>query len=365
MLDDEQETTEEAVVENGGALVEEEGANGNGPEPDAAGDEENLVIPFPEAQTVLTDETADGDDSALDINDGENSQSEEPEAEGEAEEAESEAEEEEEGEALPLISVVEALLFAAREPLKPAQIARAVGKRTRQEAVRAAVDELNVHYLETGRSFEIAEISGRYQLMSRPEYVKNIMRIYPKRELNDKDKSHRLTPAALDTLSIIAYKQPVTRAEIERIRGVGCGPALRMLIERGSVRVAGKKEDVLGQPLVYGTTEAFLAEFGLGSLDELPMRNEFIAAGITEPPPLAESFAEESEASEAPAGDEPEETSTPVSDTSEETEEPLAQKEVAASETDKCDETAEGSEEAAAEEFESDGEDVVADDEKE
>lgn len=198
------------------------------------------------------------------------------------------------GPALPLVSVVEAVLFAAREPLKAAQIARAVGKGTRQEAVRAAIDELNVQYLETGRAFEIAEISGRHQLMSRPEYVTHIMRIYPKRELSEKDKTTRLTPAALDTLSIIAYKQPVTRGEIEHIRGVGCGPVLRALIERGTIRIAGKKTDVVGQPLVYGTTEAFLAEFGLGSLDELPLRNEFL--GVT-----AEMMAEPTSEIGAPA----------------------------------------------------------------
>ena len=196
------------------------------------------------------------------------------------------SEESADGPALPLTSVVEAVLFAAREPLKLAHIARAVGKRTRQETVRDAIDELNVHYLETSRSFEIAEISGRYQLMSRPEFVGHIMKIYPKKELVDKEKSNRLTPAALDTLAIISYKQPVTRADIERIRGVGCGPVLRALMERGSVRIAGKRTDLVGQPLLYGTTDAFLVEFGLGSLDELPLRSEFLGMLGEEPPPM-------------------------------------------------------------------------------
>ncbi len=185
---------------------------------------------------------------------------------------------------LAVASVVEAILFAAREPLKIAQIARAVGKRTRQETVREAIDELNVQYLETARAFEIAEISGRYQLMSRPEYAEHIMRIYPKRELTDKDKSHRLTPAALDTLAIIAYKQPVMRSEIEHIRGVACGPVLKALIERGSVREVGRRADLVGKPAVFGTTERFLAEFGLGSLEELPLRNEFQSFPGMEPP---------------------------------------------------------------------------------
>lgn len=204
--------------------------------------------------------------------------------------------EDDEGESLPSLpvaSVVEALLFAAREPLKPAQIARAVGKRTRQEAVRAAVDELNVLYLESGRAFEIAEISGKFQLMSRPEYAAHIMRIYPKRELTDKDgKAKRITPAMMDTLAIVAYRQPVMRSEIEHIRGVPCGPALRSLIERGSVRELGRRADLVGKPAVFGTTERFLAEFGLGSLEELPMRSEFAAAG---PAPRVEQIAGESE----------------------------------------------------------------------
>ena len=184
-----------------------------------------------------------------------------------------------EGEALPelpLVSVVEALLFASREPMKPTQLARAAGKGVRQSTVREAVRQLNLQYLESSRAFEIAEIAGRFQLMSRPEFASHIRRIYPRRETED--KAARLTPTALDTLSIIAYKQPVTRSEIERIRGVGCGPVLRALIERGTVRVTGKRADLIGQPWTYGTTDAFLIEFGLGSLDELPLRNEFLNA---------------------------------------------------------------------------------------
>ncbi len=186
-------------------------------------------------------------------------------------------EEEPDGPSLPLVSVVEALLFAAREPLKPAQIARAAGKGARQDAVRGAVDELNVLYLESGRAFEIAEISGRFQLMSRPEYVNHIRRIYPKNEVEGKNAPARLTQTALETLSIVAYKQPVTRGEIEHVRGVACGSALKTLLERGTIKVVGKK-DVPGQPLMYGTTEAFLAEFGLGSLDELPLRGDLLRA---------------------------------------------------------------------------------------
>lgn len=229
-----------------------------------------------------------------------------PDADAQVEEEEEGAEEDgdeleaEEGEALPITSVVEAILFAAREPLKPVQIARAVGKRTRKDAVIAAVDELNVQYLETGRAFEIAEISERYQLMSRPEYARHIMRIYPKRDLqSDKEKAHRLTPAAMDTLAIVAYKQPVMRSEIERIRGVACGPVLKMLIERGSVKQVGRRVDLMGKPSVFGTTEQFLAEFGLGSLDELPLRNDYLPPPGEEP--QVELLPDPNAVEEAPA----------------------------------------------------------------
>lgn len=256
--------------------------NGSGEQPDH-GEEEILA-----AGMIHDAESADPLENTEDDMDGE-----EADNDDESEEDEDDAEEEDggaedAGPELPLESVVEAVLFASREPLKLKQLARAAGRRVRQDAVREAIDRLNLHYLETGRAFEIAEISQRYQLMSRPEYVSYISKVQPKREPGEKEKSNKLSPAALDTLSIVAYKQPVTRAEIERIRGVGCGPALKALIERGSVRVAGKRTDLIGQPLTYGSTEAFLVEFGLGSLDELPLRNEFLS-----------SFPEEQTAPEA------------------------------------------------------------------
>jgi segregation and condensation protein B len=189
-------------------------------------------------------------------------------------EAEETVADEEVGESiLPLESVVEAVLFAARGPLKLHQIARCAGRGTRREKVSEAIAALNQAYLTTGRAFEIVEVAEKYQLMSRPEYAPHLQRLFGKKK-QESDKDKKLTGAALDTLSIIAYKQPITRAEVEKIRGVGCGPVMRALIERGTVKVVGKKADIIGQPLLYGTTELFLQEFGLGSLDELPMVNE-------------------------------------------------------------------------------------------
>ncbi len=189
---------------------------------------------------------------------------------------------EEEGDAeptidLPLKSVVEALLFSARTPLKLPQLAKLAGRGIRRERIRDAVCELNREYLETHRAFEIVELAGKYQLMSRPEYAPHLQRLHGKKE-----RDRKLTPASLDTLSVIAYKQPILRVDVEAIRGVGCGPVLRGLIERGLVKVVGRKRDTLGHPLLYGTTEDFLKEFGLASLDELPMVHELRRATGTE-----------------------------------------------------------------------------------
>ncbi len=280
-------------------------------------EEQSPAAPEAEASEEQLEPIAEDLDAPAD-DEGETSDEEAEEGEGEEEEAEDDES------ALPLMSVVEAVLFAAREPLKLVQIARAVGKRTRQEAVRTAIDELNLVYLDSGRAFEIADISGRYQLMSKPEYARHIMRLYPKRELTDKDKAHKLTPAALEHLTIVAYKQPVTRGEIEHIRGVGCGQTIRTLMERGSVIKKGKREDLIGQPPTYVTTDSFLVEFGLGSLDELPMRHEIV--GMFGPSfPVAEPEvvpADDAEPDEAPEPEEeaqpqPEPEPEPESDTDE------------------------------------------------
>ena len=156
-------------------------------EEEVAGEPETIVEEAVEtvAEESVEEVAEEDENTVVEADDGENAES----GEEEVEEDDEDSEDDEDGDASPddgedspltLSSVVEAVLFAARDPLKLPQIARAVGKRTRQEMVREAIDELNVHYLETGRAFEIAEISGRYQLMSRPEFAPHIMKIYPK-----------------------------------------------------------------------------------------------------------------------------------------------------------------------------------------
>lgn len=173
---------------------------------------------------------------------------------------------------LPLESVVEAILFSTNKPLKLDQIAKFAGTRIRRERVAEAIALLNRVYEETGRSFEIVEVAETFQMMSRPEYAPTLHALHGK---PPQAEGKKYTPAALDTLSIIAYKQPITRADVEAIRGVGCGPIMRQLMERGMIRVVGKKTDIIGHPLLYGTTPDFLKEFGLGTLESLPMIHEF------------------------------------------------------------------------------------------
>ncbi len=190
-----------------------------------------------------------------------------------AEAGEEEELEEEAGFQLPLRQVVEAILFAADEPVGIDKIARAAGSRIRREAVREAIEQLQEEYLQAERAFEIVEVAEKFQMLTRAEFARNVQVLYGKRAVKE-EKEKKLSPAALDTLAIIAYKQPVTRAEVEAVRGVGCGQVMRQLMERGSIKPVGKRMDVLGYPLLYGTTDLFLREFGLASLDVLPMAAE-------------------------------------------------------------------------------------------
>lgn len=138
--------------------------------------------------------------------------------------------------------------------------------------VRAAVELLNAHYTETKRAFRIETIAGGYRLMTLPKFAPVLEAYHGKRE------RHGVSRAALETLSIIAYKQPITRAGLENIRGVACGEVLRSLIERRLVTIVGRAEE-LGRPMLYGTTRAFLETFGLSSVKDLPSVEDFKTRG--------------------------------------------------------------------------------------
>jgi segregation and condensation protein B len=161
---------------------------------------------------------------------------------------------------------VEAVLFASDAPLSAAEIAR-VDETLDEEHVERLIAELNLEYEREGRAFGVFEIAGGYQLLTRPEYAPALERF------DSVPVPSRLSTPALETLAIVAYRQPVGRAEIEEIRGVAAGGVLRTLQERGLVEVVGRGEG-LGRPLLYGTTRGFLEHFGFRSLDELPRSGE-------------------------------------------------------------------------------------------
>ena len=164
------------------------------------------------------------------------------------------------------IGTVEALLFASDAPLPTERLAELVGFLGREEAEQA-VSELNSKYEQNGSSFRIREIAGGYQMYTLPEYSDWIEAMYAK------VRKQRLSKAALETLSLIAYKQPVTRVEIDLIRGVQSDAALKTLLERELVSITGRAQTV-GRPLLYGTTDQFLIHFGLNDLSELPKLKE-------------------------------------------------------------------------------------------
>lgn len=163
-------------------------------------------------------------------------------------------------------AIVEAVLFAADEPLSARRIASIVDDAT-PSTVEDVLAELDADYLREGRAFRIREIAGGWQVVTRPEFAEWVAR------LQGPGSAPRLSQAALETLAIVAYKQPVTRAELESIRGVSVEGVLRTLVERDQVRIAGRAEGI-GRPLLYGTTDHFLEYFGLPGLDALPRPEE-------------------------------------------------------------------------------------------
>lgn len=169
----------------------------------------------------------------------------------------------------PLKAIVEAILFASDEPVDLERLADAAGDDVTVGQVREAVRQLVEEYDSGGRAFTVEEIAGGLQLFTRPQYNPYLKKLLQAR------RRARFTQAALETLAIIAYKQPVTRIEVEDIRGVACGDMIRTLMQKGLVRVTGRSEK-LGRPLLYGTTKKFLQAFGLGSIKDLPDAKQLV-----------------------------------------------------------------------------------------
>ncbi len=157
---------------------------------------------------------------------------------------------------------LEAVLWLAQEPLSIRKLASMANLVDGTEA-RTLLGELQRRYDARGCAFQIEQIAGGYQLLSRPEFASWL------RPAASESPETGLSTPAMETLSVVAYRQPVIRAEIEAIRGVGCGEILRRLMDRDLLRIVGRSEE-LGRPLLYGTTKRFLQTFGLHRLDQLP-----------------------------------------------------------------------------------------------
>ncbi len=167
-------------------------------------------------------------------------------------------------------SVIEAVLFASDEPLSEARLAGIIETGAKQ--IRRHIEDLNDKYQANGNAFRIEQIAAGYQMLTLSQYNH-----WLKKLLNVRSEG-KLSPAALETLAIIAYKQPVIRADIEAIRGVAAGEIIRTLMYKGLVKILGRAE-VLGRPMLYGTTKKFLEVFGLNTLKDLPKIEE-----LKEPP---------------------------------------------------------------------------------
>nr|WP_315861200.1 SMC-Scp complex subunit ScpB [Anatilimnocola floriformis] len=164
---------------------------------------------------------------------------------------------------------LEAVLFLAREPLNTRKLAQYANLADGSEA-RTLIRHLNEHYDRLGRAFRVEQVAGGFQLMTRRLFSSWL------RRLGHVPPELRLSAPALETLAVIAYRQPTPRADIEAIRGVNCGEVIRQLMERDLVRIGSRSEE-LGRPYLYNTTKRFLQLFGLVNLDDLPRAREMRA----------------------------------------------------------------------------------------
>ena len=191
--------------------------------------------------------------------------------------------------------ILESILFSAQKPLSPRELRdllsaaaelddsgeAAEWKGLKESKLNVALEELLVDYQKSDRSYGLACVAGAWQFVARPEYAPWIKAL-----VGQKPRPPRLSQPALETLAIIAYRQPVTRAEVEQVRGVSVDGVMQTLLERGLVEQLGRAE-VVGRPMTYGTTPLFLEYFGLASLDHLPAGEELRRIPVERPTALA------------------------------------------------------------------------------
>lgn len=207
-----------------------------------------------------------------------------------------------------LIPHIEALIFASDKPLSTLDITDMVNTalgfledRVSLDQVEAALEGITEKYSADFYPFEVKQSGGGWQFLTRPEYHKTIA------QLNGDKFLKRLSAAALETLAIIAYKQPVTKGEIESIRGVSSDYAVQKLLEKELIIITGRNEKLPGHPLVYATSKNFMDYFGINTADDLPKIKEVLAEQLVEPTIVKDAIAEADESelltAEAPAND--------------------------------------------------------------
>jgi len=192
--------------------------------------------------------------------------------------------------------ILESLLFSAQKPLSARELREALAaavehaegdetvkafKKVREDAITAALEELAREHETAARSYRLVCVAGSWQFVTQPEFSPWVRAL-----LGQKNRPSRLSQPALETLAIIAYRQPLTRAEIEQVRGVAVDGVMQTLVERGLVEQMGRAE-AIGRPMTYGTTALFLEYFGLRNLDELPAADELRRIPVTKPEGLA------------------------------------------------------------------------------
>jgi len=226
-----------------------------------------------------------------------------------------------------LSAIIEALLVASEDPLPSSEIARLIRARVaeaedaiaialdaedsdpdnkpelpedlaaianvNEDAITAAIAQLNHNYEISGRAFLCTERAKGWKIFTRAEYADFVRQLFPGR------KPSRLSGPAMETLAIIAYRQPVTKASLEAVRGVSCDGMVQKLLDRELVKIGGRA-DLPGRPMLYETTDLFFEHFGVKSVDELPNANELRAVKLPEPKPEADSGAESSDETDSP-----------------------------------------------------------------
>lgn len=193
-----------------------------------------------------------------------------------------------------IIPHIEALIFASDKPLTPVEITELVNTalgfiedRASLDQVDAAIAGIKEKYGSEFYAFELKQIGGGWQFLTKPEFHKTVALI------NGDKFIKRLSLAAMETLAIIAYKQPITKSEIESIRGVNCDYAVQKLLEKDLVIISGRNEDAVGKPLIYATSKSFMDYFGINSADELPKINEVLMEELVKATAVSESAKEE------------------------------------------------------------------------